>query len=405
MAWSLTSQRLISRSPDLQKLQNEGFDLEIRAGHLLVKDVPYVRSDRSIGKGILVTTVNSAADTAVAPDTHVAYWVGDFPCDAAGVRMEVMGSPNAPYKIDDELTAGHTFSRKPKPSDAYADYYHKVTTYVAMIEGQAQLIDAQARARTFKPAKSSPEDSVFNYTETASGKTGISPITQRLEGGRVAIVGLGGTGSYVLDLLAKTPVGEIHLFDGEPFLTHNAFRSPGAPSIEDLERQPKKVAWFAETYSRMRRGIVPHDAHVDATNVAELKPMDCVFLCLDGGSPKRVIVEYLRASSIPFIDVGMGLYKAGGSLGGIARVTRCRASMYDHIARRITLDDGTPNEYEQNIQIADMNALNAALAVIRWKKDRGFFVDLGGEYSTTYAISTNTVSNDEVPNEAPNDKT
>ncbi|EQD36788.1 UBA/THIF-type NAD/FAD binding protein, partial [mine drainage metagenome] len=108
----MTSQRLISRSPDLQKLQNEGFDLEIRAGHLLVKDVPYVRSDQSIGRGILVTTVNSAADTAVAPDTHVAYWVGDFPCDAAGVRMEVMGSPNASYKIDDELTAGHTFSRK-----------------------------------------------------------------------------------------------------------------------------------------------------------------------------------------------------------------------------------------------------------------------------------------------------
>ena len=399
MAWSLTSQRLISRSPDLQKLQNEGFDLEIRAGHLLVKDVPYVKADRSVGKGILVTTVSSAGDTAVAPYTHVAYWVGDFPCDAAGVPMDVLGSPGAAYKVDDQLTAGHTFSRKPKPSDAYTDYYHKVTTYVAMIETQAQRINPAATARTFKPAKLSPEESVFLYTETASGRAGISPMTQKLEGGKVAIVGLGGTGSYVLDFLAKTPVGEIHLFDAEPFLTHNAFRSPGAPSIEDLEKLPKKVAWFAEIYSRMRRGIIPHEVHIAATNVADLGPMDSVFLCLDEGSPKRVIVGYLRENRIPFIDVGMGLYKAGDSLGGIARVTRCTDSKYDHIARRIALDEGEPNEYEQNIQIADMNALNAALAVIRWKKERGFYVDLGKEHSTTYTISTNAVANDEVPDE------
>ena len=55
-------------------------------------------------------------------------------------------------------------------------------------------------------------------------------------------MGLGGTGSYVLDLVAKTPVWEIHLFDGDAFLQHNAFRSPGAPSLDELEAQPPKAA-------------------------------------------------------------------------------------------------------------------------------------------------------------------
>jgi hypothetical protein len=37
--------------------------------------------------------------------------------------------------------------------------------------------------------------------------------------------GLGGTGSYILDLVSKTPVNEILLFDSDDFLQHNAFRS------------------------------------------------------------------------------------------------------------------------------------------------------------------------------------
>ena len=34
------SQLLISRSPDLARLREEGYDIEIRSGYLLVKDVP-----------------------------------------------------------------------------------------------------------------------------------------------------------------------------------------------------------------------------------------------------------------------------------------------------------------------------------------------------------------------------
>ena len=38
------SQRPISRSRDLKRLRDEGYDLEIRSGYLLAKDVPYVNS-------------------------------------------------------------------------------------------------------------------------------------------------------------------------------------------------------------------------------------------------------------------------------------------------------------------------------------------------------------------------
>ena len=91
---------------------------------------------------------------------------------------------------------------------------------------------------------------------------------------KIAIVGLGGTGSYVLDLVAKTPVREIHLFDGDRFLQHNAFRSPGAPTVEELQRVPPKVTHFQTLYCRMRRNIVAHECFIDSGNVDLLADMD-----------------------------------------------------------------------------------------------------------------------------------
>lgn len=54
---------------------------------------------------------------------------------------------------------------------------------------------------------------VFCYPDTATTRAGIGAATAKLMTERVAIIGLGGTGSYILDLLAKVPIGEIHLFD------------------------------------------------------------------------------------------------------------------------------------------------------------------------------------------------
>jgi len=72
---------------------------------------------------------------------------------------------------------------------------------------------------------------------------------------QVAIVGVGGTGSYILDFLAKTRVREIHLFDGDYFFSHNAFRTPGAATIAELRARPLKVdhlECYSEPHPRTR---------------------------------------------------------------------------------------------------------------------------------------------------------
>ncbi len=56
-------------------------------------------------------------------------------------------------------------------------------------------------------------------------------------------------------------------------------------------------------------------------------------------------------------------------------------------------DDHGP--YDTNIQIADLNALNAALAVIKWKKLCGFYLDLDQEHHSTYTLDGNAMDNEE----------
>ena len=51
--------------------------------------------------------------------------------------------------------------------------------------------------------------------------------------------------------------------------------------------------------------------------------------------------------------------------------------------------DEAENEYNTNIQIADLNALNATLAVIKWKKLFGFYQDFEQEHHSTYSINVN----------------
>ena len=288
-------------------------------------------------------------------------------------------------------------SSKPAATGRYSDYWEKMTTYIAVISAPALAIDESATAQTY-PLLTDPEDEdpIFNYSETASPRAGIAALTERLQIGPVAIVGLGGTGSYILDFLAKTPVAEIHLFDADRFIQHNAFRAPGAASREELAAEPQKVDYLKARYEPMRRGIVAHDEDLDESNLTQLEGMAFVFLSLDEREAKRAIVERLEAADVAFVDVGMGIELIDGQLRGQVQTVISTPRARDHLRRRVRLQ--TPvlgDDYDQNIQIAELNALNAALAMIRFKKHLGFYANDGGERTSIYVLEANKLINED----------
>ena len=394
------SQKPISRSADLTRLRNEGYDLEIRSDHLLVKDVPYVAAGRIVKRGILVMPLKLAGDVTVKPENHVTHFIGEFPRRADDRLIDTIGNvSNARTKLGEGVEIDQTFSAKPMPSGFYENYYDKVTQYVTILSGYAQKIEPGVTAKRFRPVVADgDEEAVFKYIDTASTRAEIGAVTAKLAAvKKIAVVGLGGTGSYVLDLVVKTPVRAIHLFDGDDFLQHNAFRSPGAPSLDELVAMPKKAAYFKGIYDKMRNGIFVHENYIGPENVDELREMSFVFMCMEG-TAKELIVEKLEAFGVAFVDVGMGVYLSEGSLGGILRVTTSTPAQRDHVRKRVSFsNDADRNEYDVNIQIADLNSLNAALAVIKWKKLMGFYQDLDFEHHCTYTIGGNMLRNEDVP--------
>lgn len=384
--------QLLNHSPDLKKLEAEGIELEIKDKYLFVHNVPYVNSTVQIKRGTIVSTLNFAKSKTLPPETHVVFFCGEYPCDKNGKSLEKIRHQSKAAQYGGINTS---FSFSNKPPHGFKDYYEKMTNYINILSSPAFSLDNSVTPRTFKPTKVSEEEAVFNYFDSNSSRAGILELSDKLKNQKVAIVGVGGTGSYILDQVSKNPVSEIHLFDGKKLFHHSAFRAPGAASFEELEQQPFKVKYFKDKYSKMHRKIHAYAYYIDESNVDVLKAMTFVFICIDDSSAKKVILEFLIKNKINFIDVGMGVTLIDGKLRGTMRVTTGAFGKYDHISNRVSFTDAPEDDYHKNIQTPELNILNATLAVIKWKKLCGYYHDYENECNTYYDIDGNQITNDE----------
>ena len=387
-------QQLINHSPDLKRLQDEGYELEVKGGYLLIHHIPYVTHLREVKYGILVSELSLAnSQRTIKPSTHVINFIGEYPCNADGSIITAIQHSN-------QQNLGHgiviNFSFSNKPQSGYVDYYEKVSTYSKILSSPAKNIDPLVTEKTFRIRENEIDTDVFQYIDTNSGRAKINLINEKVKGQKIAIIGLGGTGAYILDLLSKTPVSEIHLYDGDVFSQHNAFRSPGAAGKDDLDTVPSKVDYYYNQYSKIHQKITAHHNYVSKDNMKELSTMSFVFICIDNDASRKLIIQFLLKNNISFIDVGLGVNAVDDALIGTVRVTTGTHEKNNHLVDRIPFVDEGNNDYNNNIQIVELNCLNAVLAVIKWKKMCGFYQDLREEHHSTYSINVNQLTSDEV---------
>jgi hypothetical protein len=384
----------LARDPDLVRLLDDGYDVTLQAGHLIVRHIPYVTETRAIDYGFLAYPVTVSGDRVVSGTDHRIWFAGSAPCDARGQRLS-LANPEVRV-ITEGLQASFMLSSKPSPS-GYPDEYSKVTAYSRIIADQAQAIDPAATPTPGAAWQEVADDSPFQYRDTATSRAGLATISRRYRGHRIGIVGLGGTGAYILDQVAKTEVDSILLVDGDTFDNHNAFRAPGAASLDTLRSRPNKAEHFAAVYSEMHRGVAACAQYLDETSVEVLAGSTFVFLAIDDAVAKRPVVDWLEAHDVPFIDVGIGVEETDGRLAGLLRVTTSLPGRREQARTSIPAPSPHRDDYGRNIQTADLNALNAVMAIIRWKRHIGVYADATNESLATYSLITNEIANEDLP--------
>lgn len=391
------SHPLIDRSQDLRRLREVGYDLSIERDHLLVHGIPYVTAQREVKYGTLASNLTLNGEVTARPEPHTIFFAGEYPCDQHGVPIAAIRNNTGRMDLG-AIVVDHQFSNKPSRG-FYEDYFEKVDTYARIISHPASVLDAAATPKSFGVHPASEEESVFVYMDTASSRAGLTSAASRFFGRKIGIVGLGGTGSYILDLVAKTPVAEIHLFDDDHLLQHNAFRAPGAVTLTELGAKYKKALYYQAKYSAMHRKVIAHDLRVGSATDQEVAGLDFAFVAVDNGRSRREVIECLVRTGVPFIDVGMGVFATPDGLSGIVRVTAVSAGGFGAVKEKNWLplaDPGADDEYVRNMQLADLNALNATLAVIKWKKLVGFYRDARNEDNSTYTVDAAMLLTDQV---------
>lgn len=360
-----------ARDASTRRLLDEDYCLTFVGNHLVVEHVPYATTEKVVAYGRLALPVVFSGDTVQDESgDHRIWFVGSQPCDENG--QPLAGPQPEAHGITPDLAATFMISSKPRLGSVFANMYDKVTSYVRVLSHPANALDSTATARPGSGWTEIPDNLPFVYRDTGTARAGTALLNAKFRGERVGIIGLGGTGGYILDQVAKTWVDKITLFDGDVLDNHNAFRAPGAASVDELNERPNKAVYFADLYSRMHTGITAHAEFITEDNLDLLAGCTFVFMAAADAEDKPVILQWLSDRGIPCIEVGMGVRDEDGKLSGLLAVV----NRFDHEPVDETPVVGGANEYHRNIQTADLNALNAMLAVIEWKKYMGYYAEL-----------------------------
>lgn len=370
-------QKLVSLNQDLQKLIEKGYAISIDStNHLVVRDIPYLNKDGNLCKGAIVSKLKFIDEFRFEQVDHQIFFAGGIPHNGDGRPVTNLGGGECLVSLSSQcsdVVVQRSFSNKPRIAEKYDDHFHKLENYVAMISGPA-ILKFNVTPYTFNVDSEALPDPIFKFRDTLTSRADLQDLTSKFSDEVVAIIGLGGTGAYVLDFMVKTPVKEIRGYDHDYYHVHNAYRSPGR--LDSNELGLSKADVYRGRYENFRCGISIKNQCVGPGSHGELGGVTFAFVCIDNGDARKEVFDLLIELEIPFVDVGLGLKRSGsGALSGMLRATYFPRTGAESVRGKKWANESEDinNLYKTNIQICELNALNACLAVLQYKQLRGFY--------------------------------
>jgi len=375
----------------LAEVLQAGFDCYIEDDTLTVRPIPYRLSSGGIGHGSLICHLNRNGEDIASPDNHTVAWIGDeIPHQKDGRLMDRLVIDRNRNTWSNGKTSICVMSRLgPEP---YPNYGRKMLTYARLIIREA--------VSDWHPTGMG-EIAVKDVNRLVDHETGLNRarvgyLNELFATEHVAVIGAGGTGAHIVDLVSKSNVQQIDIYDPDFVSAHTQLRWPGIVERRVVEKKTNKAEYLATLYARRtNRNIRGHPFAIDKNNLTYLNGKTMVFVAIDKGQARREILTGLANMGLNFIDCGIDLQGNDGPLTASARIIRCQAE--ESVEKRLELAMLAPGGanaaeddlYSQNIQTGEMNSLNAILAVIAWKQGIGFYMDAYGYRRSRMHMSSN----------------
>ena len=360
-----------------------GFEVESESGVVRAVRVPCLFVGRVPGTCTVETSYDPATekpDNRIGGDVHAVQIAIDGEYDGRVYHAD--GTPIGNLVGGDGKTWSNISIKRgapgrPEPDETAHDLLHRYAKHI---------VGAVSAAGYSEPAALAIPDP-FHIPNTFEARAAIAPVQDRIRSQRIAIIGLGGTGAYLLDLIAKTPVSEIHLLDSDCVDWHTLKRAPGAPTAEDIELVRAgsllKVDYYHSKYAAFRDGIHPHSVRVDSSSMfAEFlsdHPIDYVFVCIDqladGDSARQdAVYRVVSEAGVPFIDSGVSITLEDCAVRGAVTTSAYDAGSdaWQDAIPNARLDGGAPGY--RNVQLPEVNAAAATFAVMEWRRRTGQYV-------------------------------
>ena len=137
---------------------------------------------------------------------------------------------------------------------------------------------------------------------------------------RIAVVGVGGGGSHIVQQLAHIGVGTYILVDPDRIEASNTNRLIGG-TVADVRAKRWKTTIAARLVKRvLPTGHIIEIKHAWQLAAEDLRDCDIIYGCLDSFVGRRELEEAARRFMIPYIDIGMDVIQSGDRYAIVGQV-------------------------------------------------------------------------------------
>lgn len=171
----------------------------------------------------------------------------------------------------------------------------------------------------------------FSRTQLLLGK----PAIDTLQGSRVAVFGIGGVGGYVVEVLARSGVGELDLFDDDRVCLTNVNRQLYA-LLSTVGRHKVDVA--AERVADINPRCIVHTYRTfylpSNADDFDLSLYDYVVDCIDTVTAKLELVRRCHRLGVPIISCMGAANKLDATAFRVADITKTKMDPLAKVIRR-----------------------------------------------------------------------